>query len=589
MAEEKTLRKKVLDWVEKDRFSLTTAVIYVFVIAAFRSFLDSLVTEHGWYNIYEMAHYVFVAYPEFLLGALVIFLLTKAPIRKVWNVILLGFWILLIPPIVDRFILREYGPEVGVQYGYLAMDELLPMLTSLLINPFQRPEDVGSTGQMVMFIMMIGGSIAYVALRNDLIGKFIALFDEGKKKLSAFLSSLIRTILTYYGLFFSFWLIGALQFITRIGEDSVVVFNVFSFNLQERYYMFFTNHNYDYESEIIAAPYFHRVGLLESLAYNQFNLLFGLVFVLVCIILILISLYLSYRETLLRMLKNIRPVDTSLLTSAAFVGIASLHLIDPDFSKGWAVDPFYLLHVQYVLFCLIAVFLLSQFSFLIDDIYGNKRNEERDNPLSNGTVPKYHYKQLASSYAVSALFISFVLGWWTLILAILWIIISIVFSSSVSNNRFGSPTKGVIFGALAFFIGYYTPGRWIAFILEHSGGEWINVENHTVLRTPGIASQTFLILIWVLIGMVVITLLSDSNTYFYTRLADKLESNKTGVIIMVGVLFLFPLVVHFSLLSFIITASLAFGTIMWYLILDNRFVAKLGFLFIFVFYSLSIL
>jgi len=549
-----------------------------------------LVKDHGWYNMYEMAHYVFVAYPEFLLGALVIFLLTRAPIRKVWNVILLGFWILLIPPIVDYFILGQYGPAVSARYGYLGMDELLPLLTSLMLNPFQRPGDVGSTGQMVMFMMMIGGSIAYVALKNDLPRKFLALFDEGIKKVTEFLSSLLRTVLTYYGLFFTFWIIGALQFITRIGEESIVIFNVFSFRVEEKYYEFFTNHGYSWEAEIFPPATYPRMGLLENLAFNQFNLLFGLVFVLLCIILILISLYLSYRKSLIIMLKNIRLVDTSLIVSAAFVGITSLHLIDPDFSKGWAIDPFYVLHIQYVVFCLIAVFLLAQFSFLLDDIYGYKRGEERDDPLSNGKIPKYHYKQLTSSYALAALFISFVLGWWTLILAVVWMIVSFLFSSNWYKTKYSPLFKSGIFGSLAFLIGYYTPGSWIAFILEHSGGEWIHVEDHTVRRIPGFGQQTFLILLWIIIGMLILSLLSDNGTYFFTEISKNIEKKKNTVIpIVVGILFLFPLLIHLSLLSVIITVSLAFGTIIWFFILDDKYVAKFGFLLIFILYSLSII
>jgi len=587
MSEEKSLRLRVLDWLEKDRFSLTSAVIYIFLVAAFRSYLDSLVKDHGWYNIYEMAHYVFVAYPEFLLGSLVIFLLTTAPIRKVWNVILLGFWALLIPPIVDFFILGQYGPEVGAQYGYLAMDELLPLLTSLMLNPFERPADVGSTGQMVMFITMIIGSIAYVALRNDLAGRFMDLLSKGKKKTSEFFSSLIKTVLTYYGLFFTFWIIGALQFITRIGRESVVVFNIFSFQVETKYYEFFSTHGYA-GHEILPPATAPQMGLLETLAYNQFNLLFGLVFVLVSIPLILVSLYMTYKKTLILMLKNIRALDTSLIISAALVGIASLHLIDPDFSQGWAVNPFYILHFQYVVFCLIAVFLLAQFSFLTDDIYSFKRGEERDTPLSNGLISKYHYKHLASAYAVSALFISFVLGRWTLLIAIVWIIISLIFSSSLAKISYGALMKGGVFGSLAFLMGYYTPGSWIAFILEHADGRWIHASNETLIRTPAFSFETFILLLFVSIGIALLSLYSRENTFFHSKIRERFDKSKFTYFI-VPIIFLVPLVSYSSVLAIIITLSLAVGTILWHKILERDVVVKIGFLILVVSFSFLLL
>ncbi|MEF8873850.1 MAG: hypothetical protein V5A88_04160 [Candidatus Thermoplasmatota archaeon] len=589
MTEGTGLRERLLTWLEKDRFTLTTAVIYIFFLGAFRSFLDSLVKDHGWYNIYELAHYVFVAYPEFLLGSLIIYLLIyplnkTTPIRKVWNVILLGFWFLLMPPIVDYFILGEYGPEVGAQYGYLAIDELLPMLRSLLLNPLDRPGDIASTGQMVMFFAMIFAALAYVALRNDLPGRLKAVLGQDKKKLWSFLGATGLTVLTYHGLLMTYWVIGALQWIIRIEPESIVLFDTFSFTVDAKYYEFFFTHGYR-EAEVF--PVGPRMGLAQNLAYNQSNLFFGFVFLAVGALLALISLYLCYREALLKMLKNIPVVDTSMLISAGFVGIASLHLIDGDFSQGWAIDPFHILHVQYVLFCFVALFLLSQFSFLIDEIFAYKRDESRDNPLSNGEIPKYHYKQLASGYALSALFITFVLGWWTLILALLWIVLSLILSTTLAENKYSGVIKGGTLATLAFLIGYYTPGSWVAFILEHAEGEWVYASNETVLRTPPITSETFTIFLWLLIGLVFLSFFSVSKTYFWSKISDIIpdaDPSKFYTVLILPI-FLFPLVFHFSLLSLILIISLSAGTIVWFYLLEEKAIIKGGFLAILVVFS----
>lgn len=585
MQEEITRTERVLRWVEKDRFSLTTATIYVFLIGAFRAFLDSYVKDHGWFNIYEAAHYIFLAYPEILLGALVIYFLTKAPIRKIWNVILLGFWVLLLPPIVDVFILGEFGPDVASRYGYITIDQMIPSLKSVFINPFDRPEGIASTGQMVMFFAMMIGSALYVALKNDLIGKFNSMLKKGKEHVLDFLQSSIKVVLTYYGLFLSYWLISALQFIVRIGRSDIILFNIFSLPIKEKYYDFFYTYGYT-TGEVFPAADRPVMGLLQNLAYNQSNLLFSTVFILLGIALALISLRMEYKKYLYMMLKNIRPLDTSLIVSAGFVGIASLHLIDGDFSQGWAIDPFYILHSQYVFLCLLSIFLLAQFSFLVDDIYAYKRDEERNNPLSKGKIPKYHYKQLTSAYALSALFISFVLGRWTLIISIIWILITLLISSSkISLTRFNGLIKGGVFGMLAFFTGYYTPGSWIAFYLEHADGEWIYAANETLIRTPGITIQTLILLIWVLLIMVVLASYSSPDSYLHFKLSERSKLDKLKYLIL-PVLFLFPLLSYFSILALILTGSLAFGTLVWFDLIGRDEIVKVGFMILLIAFSL---
>ncbi len=297
-----------MEWVEKDRFSLTTAIIYVFAIAALRSLLDSYVIGNKMYNTYQLAHYVLLAYPEFLLGALVIYALTKAPLRKIWNVILLGFWILLVPPIIDYYILGESGRELGIQYGYLPMDQILPMLMNLW-NPLYRPEDIGSTGQAFMFLFMTVGSGAYIALRTGLPPHFRSLFQQSKRFFE-FFTSLVCTLLVYIDMLLIFWLIAAFHLALRVGVDSVIVLNTFHFRIDKKYYEFFYNYGYGAD-EVLPPLGLPRMGLLETLAHNQNNLLFGFFFLIVCVI-----------------LKNLRPLDSSRIMLASFVGIASVHMID---------------------------------------------------------------------------------------------------------------------------------------------------------------------------------------------------------------------------------------------------------------------
>jgi len=430
-------------------------------------------------------------------------------------------------------------------------------------------------------------AMSYVALKNDVPKKFMILVKNKGEDLLGFFKSLVLTGLTYFGLMITFWVIGALQFIIRLGEGTIVFFDHISFPVEKQYYDFFYTYGYS-TGEVFPEWFVPRMGLLENLALNQMNLFFGFIFLIIGLGTLLLCLHICYKKALKVMLKNLRLLDTTLLLSAAFLGIASLHLIDGDFSKGWAIDPFYVLHLPYVLFALFTLFLLAQFSFLLNDLHAYDRGDDLDNPLSNGSIPIYHYKQLTAAYGLAALFISFILGRWTLLLALIWITVSFLLARMSNESRYSGLINGGAFGALAFLFGYYTPGSWIAFILEHADGEWIYASNETLIRTPGFSSGTIVLLLTVLLGLSLLSLYSKKGGLFYSKLEKSLDTHKL-VYIITPVIFLLPLLSHDSLFAIIITLSLASGTIVCYKILDIPQILKIGFIISLFLFSLTII
>ncbi len=88
MDNEENLTDKLLNFLEKDRFSLTSAIIYVFIIAGVRSLMEAHVGRYHGYGRYLFTQHVLLSYPQLLIGVLIIYLIIKKPPKKIMNVFL---------------------------------------------------------------------------------------------------------------------------------------------------------------------------------------------------------------------------------------------------------------------------------------------------------------------------------------------------------------------------------------------------------------------------------------------------------------------------------------------------------------------
>ncbi len=577
--------EKLLEFLEKDRFNLVTATIYVFILAAVRSFLEGYIGEYPLYSKTIFTNHVLLSYPEILMGAFFLYLITKINIRKICNVILLGYGILLAPPIIDFGIFGIQGADILNKYSYMETSMLLPTLLNLW-NPIYFIKH-STPGMGFMFFSMAVGSCTYVALKTGLPNNIKHFFDGGKERIGL-LISILKTIASYFAITLVVWFIGAFQLIISTTEKGVVFFSYFTFSVKTEYYIFFYEYGYT-ESDI-----FSGMGLARSLAFLQRSLLLSAFFVILTIMFTFFLLYFQYRKYLVIMLKNLRVLKVLPFTFCSFLGITSLHLVDPDFARGIALDPAHVLHWPYIFFSILIVFLLGQISLLLDDLVRYKDEEKGDDALTRGLIPRYHYRQLTVVTGLSALYFSFLLGWPTLLISLTWIGVSFL-TSYIRWQRFipGYFRFG-LFGFLSLLMGYYTPGSWHSKIIRYSEeGEMIQRVNVTVSRMPPITTEIIIISAWVVITFSIFYMFSrlDSNTLSEEKNIYNMMGRKRGLNLgaIFFILLIFPIYLFNSTLHLIFFISIAAGTILWFKILERGEVVLAGLSIILLVFSISFL
>lgn len=584
MDKEETLTSKLLAFLEKDRFSLTSALVYVSIIAGIRSLMEARVGSYHGYGIYLFSQHVLLSYPELLIGVLIIYLMVRKHPKSIMNFFLLGWGLLLVPPIADYFLFGGIGIELGTQYEYLEINEIVPTLLNGW-NPFYI-YNLGSRGQGLMFLGLMFGSASYTALKTRLNQKVLRFFRDGvfDKKL---IQNVLQTVGSYLGIFILVWFIGCFKAIIRLEADHYVVFNHFKIPLYSRYYLFFKQHNYP-ENLIFPPADSGIVGLPANLITNQSRLIFCSYFILLTIITTLIMLYLTQRKRLAATLKNIPKMKIALFSLSAFIGISSVRMIDPDFSKGFALDPTYLLHMPYIFLSILIIVLLGLFSYFVKRIYlHNSEDENLFAKYIDDDLNKYHYKHLSASTAITALYFSIILGYISFVISIFWIITCILLTTK-EKNIFRKNIKTTMWGVLSFFLGFFTPNAWRSYIVYLTGE--VEVTYEVVSRRPPFNLNHFMIVIWILVALwfiTKITSLDDIKMNLFSQLSD--TKNQQIVLIAMAILLLFPLIFFTSFAGLVIFIGPAIATPVWYKIFERTDVISFGFALQFLLFIIGLL
>ncbi|MEF8834677.1 MAG: hypothetical protein V5A76_00815 [Candidatus Thermoplasmatota archaeon] len=577
---EESLTKKLLDFLEKDRFNLTTALIYVFIIAGIRSFFEAHVGQYHGYGRYLFTQHVLLSFPELLMAALVVYILTKRSPKKIMNVFLLGWGLLLIPPFVDYLIYGARGVEIGAQYEYFSVHEILPALINSW-NP-NYIYHLGSRGQGVMFLGLMIGSASYIALITRFNQKVLS-FLKDRSLHKNLLKKTLQTVAGYFGIYLVVWFIGSFKYIIRMGDEHYIVLNRFTIPFYSKYYIFFEE--YDYPRELIFPPEDAGIlGLPTNLITNQSRLIYSSFFILLTIITLIILLYLSDREKLKALLTAIPKRNMVLSSLSVFIGITSIQMLDPDFSKGFAIDPTYLLHMPYMFFSVLIVILLVLFCFFVYRYFSWER-DFRDRLDEN--FSKYHYFHLSASCALSALYFSMVLGYISFVLSFAWIVFS-VFVFYRERRVFRKDLKLVIFGLLSFLHGFYTPNAWHSYIVDRYGE--VEVTAEVVARRPPMNWEIFLILIWIMVSFWVIGRISGTDWEEIDFISSLSKSkNRYMISIVTFFLLLFPLIYFRSFLGLLVYIGLAIATPIWYKMLRRFEIISSGFVLQLLLFSLGFL
>lgn len=79
---ESSIRNRLLNFIERDRFSFTTAIVYIFILGAVRSIMEAYIGAYQRYSIYLFSQHVLLSYPEILIGVLLVYVVTRIEIKK---------------------------------------------------------------------------------------------------------------------------------------------------------------------------------------------------------------------------------------------------------------------------------------------------------------------------------------------------------------------------------------------------------------------------------------------------------------------------------------------------------------------------
>lgn len=109
------LAKRAIEKIENFKVSPFILTLYLASLITLRELSEQLFFEES-FNIYQFAHHFFI-FVLLLSGILIISLVGKIAIIKVTKIVSLGFFIILLPPLIDRFIFLRDFPYEYVQPG----------------------------------------------------------------------------------------------------------------------------------------------------------------------------------------------------------------------------------------------------------------------------------------------------------------------------------------------------------------------------------------------------------------------------------------------------------------------------------------
>jgi len=508
-----------IEFLEKQRFTPLTAFIFLVILGVIRSVTESVFFEYRVFSLYLLAQHVAFNFPVLVMGVLILKLATGESLIKIYNLILLGFVFVLIPPFMDYYVLGLSGIEQSSLYAYYASDAtLVEKIPDLNYISMLTAEEI-SPGLKRMGLMILGCSGLYIAIK-------VRIYDFKKLLENRMWRPLVNKICSLYfgiyGIWFVMWvIIVSVPSVISLDERGVVLLDYFVFRPYTKYYEFLKGYGYTWDE--VFSP--DRFSLSQSLVLQQRSLFITMFFFSFTVILMIITLYIVHRSFLKRALKSLKIPIILTTTVPALLGSSILHLSDPDFSHGWALDPSYALHFPYIFYIVAIGFFLGCFGS-----YAIQYNKE------DGLLSKNKAKHMMIVSVLAGGSLAFLVGATTALP--LFIIGSILLYFSCLDGKYLSTLKGTLSfsltGMLSFFIGIYTPNVWRLTIIDNGGSSTL-----TLSRNPALNSQ---ILGLAFVIFLVVFLLTYIPIIF--RSLEKSFAIPNSIIFVP--LFLLPLLIHWN-------------------------------------------
>lgn len=510
----------LLEFLEKPRFTPFTAFLFMVIIGVVRSVTESFFFEYRVFSMYLLVQHIAFNFPVLVMGVLILKLATGESLIKVYNIILLGFVFVMIPPFMDYYVMGLSGIEQSSLYSYYAADatfiEKFPDLN--FVSMFMAEEI--SPGLKRMAMMIIGSSGLYIAIKIR-IQDVIPLVK--KRVWRPIVSKICSLYFGIYGIWVVIWFIGAIvPTVVSMEEEGVVVLDYFTFEPYTKYYTFITNYGYS-EVEVLSPD---RFNMSYSLALQQRSLFITMFFFSFTIVMMILTLYIVYRSFLKKALSSLKVSIILATTVPALLGSSILHLFDADFSQGWALDPTYILHFPYIFYIAASSFFLGCFASYVIQYKGEE-----------SLLSKNNAKHMAIISLLAGGSPAFLVGATTalplFIIAAVLIYIAFLDGEYVFNLKRSLPFSFACM--FSFFIGVYIPNVWRFTVLDNGGSSTV-----TLSRNPPLNAEIFGLGMIVLFAVLFLTYIPN----LLERFDLSFELPNSAVFIP---FFLLPLLVYWNM------------------------------------------
>ncbi|MBS3816048.1 MAG: hypothetical protein KGY76_00610 [Candidatus Thermoplasmatota archaeon] len=482
--------QKLIKIFEKDRFTPLTAFIFLIILGIIRSVSESLLYEYPIFSMYLIAQHVAFNFPVLILGSLVLSLASDTSLRKVYNAILPGFAIVIMPPFMDYFVHGYAGAEYSYLYSYYASDVSFfqKIIDIYPPNMFLAEEISSGLKRMVFSIMTLSG--LYVAVKVRI---WNSLEHLRKRKFRPVFQKISSIFFGVFGIWMVVWFIVAIvPTAISLGNEGIILFDYFSFHPYTKYYTFIENFGYT-QTEVFPET---GGGLAGKMVLQQRSLYLTMFFFILSTGLMLLSLYLKERKILKKIFSSLKTTIILFTTSSALLGSAVLHLVDTDFSKGWAVDPNYVLHFPYVFYIGAIGFFLGCFASFVLDYH------REENVLSK-TVSKH----MIIVSLLAGISFAFLMGPFRVLTLFLIAsgLLYVTFRREKGEFTLFSSFLFSISCFIIYVIGVLTPTIWKTKIYNNAEGGYTTVD---LPREPAFTSEVILLGLLIVLVAFAVTILT---------------------------------------------------------------------------------
>jgi 4-hydroxybenzoate polyprenyltransferase len=412
------LIERVLRTFERNRTNVLTAFLVVFLLAFIRAALDInlfiMKTDAGHIYLHTFPEWAFVIsffITVFLAGVLVLSLLSKTKVRQVVNAVLCGFWIILLPPIIDYYI---FGVRDIREYAFASLIDIWSNLTTLFVK-FPKG-------------LIIQGSIILLLTFSYALIKSFPILVKSKGRIGASVEAVIRGVLT---------LPSMLLIMAIFGSMDLEGLGLLPAPPEELYIVVMLNDI----PHFVCNPY-QVIG---------FELLF-----FISLILVAVLIDVSNKKILPYFIGNFRPFRT---LQFLFLGVVGIIISSTFvFIKNGAI---YYFDFPYLLLCLLALAFGWQFTSMMNDIYDMEINKRirKKSALATNVLSKSQNLHVAVLTAIFSFAISILLGPIPMLFTLGCIFLACIYCVPplrLKRNRIAGSFVIGLGSVFAYFIGYFS-------------------------------------------------------------------------------------------------------------------------------------